>query len=44
MIRGFFYSLILIVVLWGFDHILYNGSYGRAIFKEAKYEIAQWLN
>jgi len=44
MIRGVLYSLILLVVLWGLDHVLFNGSYSRAIHKGAKYEIAQWLN
>ena len=40
MLRGI-YLLILIFCL---DHILSNGSYSRAIFKGAKYQIAQWMN
>ncbi len=41
MLRGIFYFLI---VIWCLDQILSKGSYSRAIFKGAKYEIAQWLN
>jgi len=38
MLRG----LYLLILIWCLDQILFHGSYSRAIFQGAKYEIAQW--
>jgi len=40
MLRAFY----LLILIWCVDLILFNGSYSRAIFKTAKYEIARGLN
>jgi hypothetical protein len=40
MVRG----LYLLILIWCLDLIVFNGNYSRAIFKGAKYEIAQWRN
>jgi hypothetical protein len=42
--REALYLLILIVVAWGLDHMFFNGHYGRTLFAQAKYEMAQWMN
>ena len=40
MLRAFY----LLILIWCLDLIFFNGSYSRAIFKTAKYEIARGLN